>query len=195
MEGHAMVGSGTILTDGIAMDGGGITLVLIPMVLGIFLMNLEHIVVAIGFGKNAGGGNAHIGGIALDNGGVGNVLIGHEPIAVDEEVLGADFQLSHGTMHGKNGGTENVNFVDFIGRNDTYSPRQGFALNDLSEGVALTLGKLFGIVKGRKTLSPALPHNGEGATTKRQDDSSSIYRTGKAAATSFVATCFYQVFM
>ena len=84
MEGEAMVGSGSVLTDGFPVDGGGVTFVFVPMILGIFFVDAKHEVIAISFGEDGGRSNAHVCGIALDNGGVGDVFVRHETIAVDE---------------------------------------------------------------------------------------------------------------
>ena len=90
MKGETMIGSGAIFADGFTVDGGGITLVLVPVILGEFFVDAKHEVVTIGFGKDTGGSNAHVGGVAFDDGGVGNVFVWRKTVAVDEQMLRAN---------------------------------------------------------------------------------------------------------
>ena len=197
LEGHAVVGCGAILADGFAVGWGGIAFVAVPVVLGIVLMDAEHIVVTVGLGKDAGGSNAHVGSIALDDGGVGDVLVGHEAVAVDEEVLGAYFQLSNGTVHGEDGGTEDVNLVDFLVGDHAHGPGKGFALDDFAEGVAMFLRELLGVVEHRKRHTPppfVHPLYLRGGI-KWKDDGGGIDGAGKAATAGLVTAGFDDVWM
>ena len=76
-----MIGSRPILTDCLAMHFGRIPLVLVPMILGIFLVNLEHEIVSISLCQDAGRSDTHVFPISLHNGCVRQVLIFVEPIA------------------------------------------------------------------------------------------------------------------
>lgn len=178
-----MVGRGAILTDGGTMSGGGIAFVLVPMVLGIILMDAEHVVVAVGLGKNGGGGDVHVGGVALDDGGMGDVFVGHEAVAVDEEVLGTDAELRHGTVHGEDAGAEDVYLVDFLVGDHAHSPGKGFALDDFTQLVAVALGELLGVIQ--QVVLEIL----------RQDDGSGIDGACKASAAGLVAAGFDSSFL
>ena len=71
VERLAMIGGKTIFADGFTMFFGGITLVAEPVVLGIFLCQAIHIIIAIGLGEDAGGSNRQVLPVALDDAGVG----------------------------------------------------------------------------------------------------------------------------
>ncbi len=61
----AVVGGDAVLADGIAVFLRGIALVGEPVVLGIFLCQAVHVVVAIGLGEDAGCGDREVFAIAL----------------------------------------------------------------------------------------------------------------------------------
>jgi hypothetical protein len=70
--------------DALAMRLCRVTLVLIPAIPGILLMRLEHEFVTMGFGQNAGCGDAWMDGVAAHYAGMGNARIGVKAVAVDE---------------------------------------------------------------------------------------------------------------
>ena len=53
--------------------------------------------------------------------------------------LGADFKLIQCAMHGENRGIENVDFIDFFGSYDAYSPSYSIALNNLTKLITFLL--------------------------------------------------------
>ena len=65
----AVVWGDAILADGIAMFLGGVALVGEPVVLGIFLGQLVHVVVTIGLGEDAGSCDGEVLAVALHDSG------------------------------------------------------------------------------------------------------------------------------
>ena len=82
----------------------GITLVRLPVVLRIFFSQLVHIVVAVGFGKDAGSCYRQVFAIALNDAGMGEEapsilprlgesFIGFEAVAVNDDGFRTNRQL------------------------------------------------------------------------------------------------------
>lgn len=71
IEGEAMVGRGAMKSDGFAMHFGGITLVAVPSVLGVLLMDILHEVVPVGLGQDARGSYGKVFSVTFHDGGVG----------------------------------------------------------------------------------------------------------------------------
>ena len=63
-----------MLAYGLTVCLGGVTLVLVPVVGGVFLVNLLHEVITVGLGKDAGSGYAEELTVPLHYGGVGEGL-------------------------------------------------------------------------------------------------------------------------
>lgn len=145
--GTAVIRCDAILTDGLTVLLGGITLVAQPVVLGVFGCQSIHIVITKSFGEDARCRYRQVFAIALDNGGVRQMLIGLEAVAINNDGLGTNSKLVEGTVHGKNRGIENVNLVDFLGCDHPYRPCHGIAHDDLTQGIALPLRELLGVIE------------------------------------------------
>lgn len=52
----------------------------------------------------------------------GKSLIFFKAVAVYQQMLRTDIQLVNSTVHGKKGGIENIDFVNFFGRDDSPPP-------------------------------------------------------------------------
>ena len=76
-------------TDGFTVFLGGIALVALPVVAWIDQGLFVHVVVAVGLGQYACGGNRQVFAIAFDNGFLGQLSIWLEAVAVDDDRLGA----------------------------------------------------------------------------------------------------------
>ena len=77
----AMIGRDAKLPDSLTMLLRGIAFVREPVVLGIFLCKLIHIVIAIGLGENRSRSYREILAVALDNRRMGQILVflkGHD---------------------------------------------------------------------------------------------------------------------
>ena len=62
-----MVGSDAVLFDGTVVLKGGVAFVAVPSVVWELVVQSDHDFVAMGFGQNAGGGNGHVEGVAVDD--------------------------------------------------------------------------------------------------------------------------------
>ena len=147
VEGHAMVGSRAILTDGDSVSRGRVAHVVIPFVHGVFVMQPHHAIVAVGLGEDGSGGDGKIFSVTLDDACVWQVMVLVEAIAVDDEFLRTHVELVDGSMHGGDAGTENVHLVNFLVRDDAYSPSHGIALNLGTQLVALLCRQLLRVVE------------------------------------------------
>ena len=110
-------------------------------------MEAVHVVVAAGLGQNGGGGDGQVFTVAFHNGAEGNVGVGLETIAVDDDEFRAHAELVECPVHGQNGSVENVDLVDFFGCHDTYGPRRRVALDNVAQGVSLSCREFFGVVE------------------------------------------------
>ena len=138
----AVIGRDAVLADGIAVFFRGVALVGVPVVLGVFLRETVHIVVTIGLGEDRGSGDGEVFAVTLDDGGVRELLIGFEAIAIDDDGLGTNLELVEGTVHREDRGVEDINAVDLLGRDDSHRPGNGIALNDLTELITAALSEL-----------------------------------------------------
>lgn len=118
---------------------GGVSLVFLPLIVGEVLGNGVHVVVPIGLCKDGSGGNGEVFPVAFDDGCVRNVGVGSEAVAIDEQMFGTDLELVHGAVHGKKGCFQDVDAVDFFGRDDAYCPSEGFLFDDGAQGIPLFL--------------------------------------------------------
>ena len=107
---------------------GGIALVGGPVVLRIFLGYAAHIFVAVGLGEHRSCRYAHHLAVALHYGGVRDVGVWGEAIAVDEQCFGTYLEGIDGAVHGGYRGFEDIYLVDFFRRHESHSPSQCFAL-------------------------------------------------------------------
>ena len=98
-------------------------------------------------------------------------------------MLRTDIQLVNSTVHGKKGGIENIDFVNFFGRDDAHRPCQSLFFNHFTQGIALLFRQLLGVVQ--KFI----------LKVRWQNNSSGIDRTGQTAATGLIASCLYQIFI
>jgi hypothetical protein len=69
----AMIGRDAILLDSLTMLFGGIALIRKPVILGVFLSQTVHVVVAVGLSQDRRGSNRQVFAVALDDGGVGDL--------------------------------------------------------------------------------------------------------------------------
>lgn len=171
-----------MLGYGCAVQLGGIGGILVPAVLGEFFVQCEHVLIAMGFGEDAGGCDGFVLAIAFDDAMVRQLLVFVESVAVYQQLLRANFQAIDGAVHGQKRGVEDVDFVYLLMRGGANAPCKGFGLYDLPELVAMTLAKLFGIVEQRVTK------------TRGQNNCGSIHRACEASTAGFITASFNGVF-
>ena len=147
VEGHAVVGSRAVLTDGGSVSRGRVAHVVIPFVHGVFVMQPHHAVVAVGLGEDGGGGDSEIFSVTFDDTGMWQVVVFVEAIAVDDEFLRPYAELVDGSVHGGDAGTENVHLVNLLVRDNAHSPSHSIALNLGTQLVALLCRQLLRVVE------------------------------------------------
>ena len=158
--------------------GGRVTLVVVPVVVGVLRVQAVHIIVAVGLGKNRCSGNVHQFAVALDHGLVRGVAVGFELVAIDHHVLGAYLQSVEGAVHGENRGVEDVDLVDLLGGDDAERPGESIAFDIFAQGIALLLGELLRVVEqGVRVVG-------------REYHRCGIHIAGQASAASLIATRF-----
>ena len=160
-----------------------ISLIVIPVVVGILLVQTVHIVITIGLGKDRGRSDIHQLAIALHYRLVRYIAIGFELIAIYHYILGAHFQCIQCTVHGKYRCIEDIYLVYLFGRDDAQCPSQRIAFYILTKGIALPLGELLGVVEqGMRIVG-------------REYYRSSIHIARQASTTSLITTSLYKVGM
>ena len=70
-----------------------------------------------------------------------------ESIPIHDDSLWTHLQLIQGTMHREDGSIEDIDLVDFLWSDDTHSPGNGIALDDLTQLISPLLGKLLRVVQ------------------------------------------------
>ena len=179
----AVIGRDAELFDGFAVFFRGVTLVREPVVLRIFLSKTIHVVIKIGLGENRGSSGSQLFTIALNDGGMRDILVFLEAVAIDNNRLWAHLQLVEGPMHRKNRGIEDVDLVDLLRRDDANSPNHRIALDDLAQLIALLLGELFGVVQEFVLIA------------FWEDNRSRIDAASQTPTPSLIATCLYLSFV
>ncbi len=135
--------------DGGAVGFGGVALVLFPAVVGVLLVEGGHVLIAIGFGEDAGGGDAEVFAIAFDDAMVGEIVVGNEEFAINEQLLGRGLELGDGAVHGRVAGAEDIELVNFLGAATSYGPDESVGLDQLAGGEAVGRLELFAVVDQR----------------------------------------------
>src|SRR5574344_2522809 len=169
------------LFDRFSVFFGGISLVAFPVVLRVLLRQFVHVVITVGLRQDAGGSNGKILTIPLYNGGMGEVTVFFELIAIYDDIFGTQLELIERPVHGEDTGVENIDFVDFIGGDDAYSPCQGIPLHNLTQGITPFFGELFRVVE-------LIVH-----IIFRQYHGGGIHAARQTTATSFIAASLNQI--
>ena len=159
----------------------GIALILLPVVVGIFLSKTVHVFVAECLGEDARCGYRLILAVAFHYRCVGQVAVGSEAVAVDDDGFGAHGELVERAVHGEEAGVEYVYAVYLLGRNHAYSPRHGVVHYLVAQRASRFLGELLRVVEQSVVV------------VGRQNDCGGVYASGKTASAGFVAACFDEV--
>ena len=173
-EGASVVWRETVRSDGSEMGCRAIAGVSLPVVLGVFLSKSGHQMVSVDLCHNGGGSNGGDPAVTPYDRLIGDLEVATEAVAVDEEILWAGFQPLDGSLHGEEGGSEDIQPVNLL--DGGAADGDGNRLFPDGEVVVLaTMGcELLGV--------------GQSGEVKvlREDHSSGHYRSGKAAATHLV---------
>ena len=84
-----MVGRKAMKCNALTMFLGGVARIVVPTVVGISLVQLSHVVITIGLGKNRGRSNCELFAVALDDRFLGYVVVGLIAVTVDDNKFGA----------------------------------------------------------------------------------------------------------
>ena len=160
----------------------GVALVALPVVERIFVGKAVHVVVAEGLGQDAGRRYGLILAVALHDGGVGQVAVGREAVAVDDDRLGTCGQLVESAVHGEEAGVEDVYLVDLLGCDHAHRPRHGVAYDLIAQSVASFLRELLRVVEQLVVVAG------------RQNDRRRINAARQASASCLIASCLYLSF-
>ena len=142
-----MVRSESMGENALAVPKRGIAGVVNPVVERILFVEFVHSVVAVGFGKDGGGCDGKKFAVAFDDGLMRQVLVGLEAISVHDEELRSHAEGVESAVHREDGGVQDVDAVNFLGRHAGNRPSERIALNDGAEFSTATVGQLLGIVE------------------------------------------------
>ena len=87
VERQAMIRRESILPNSQTVLLGGITFVAVPAIVGILLVQTQHILISMSLGQHRGRGNVGILAVSLDNTLIGQATVRRETIAVDGQKL------------------------------------------------------------------------------------------------------------
>ena len=119
-------------------------------------METEHVLIPIGLRQDTCCRYGHIGSIAVYDRVCGYLQqfafrhVRFPFIAVHEYMLRSDGQFVQGSLHSQDGALKDVSFVNLLRRHFDHCPRERFSLDDRTQGFALFLGQLLGVVEPRE---------------------------------------------
>ena len=148
---------------------------MIPVIIGKFVMQAIHIVIAICFCKNGCSSDRKIFPIPLDDSRMRYVKVLFKPVAINEQMLRAKFQLIDCPVHGKKRSIKNIYLINFFGRNNSYRPSNSLFLYHLTQCITLLFGELLRIIQQFipkvlwKNNSSSIDSTGAAATTPAMD--------------------------
>ena len=183
IERLAVIGRDSVQADGFPVFTGGIAFVAEPVVKWVFLSQVIHVVVPERLGQDAGGCDGEVFAVALDDGGVRQVAVGLETVAVDDDGFRPKGELVECPVHGEDGGVEDVDVVYLLGRNDADTPGQGIAQNLFAELVAPLFRELLGVIQPLVVIIGG------------ENDGGGEDAAGKTSSAGFIATGFGQSFV
>ena len=122
----------TVCRDAFPVFLGGVALVTCPVVHGVAFVQLLHVLVPVSLRKYRGGSDCHVFAVTFDYAMMFDAPVRFETVAVHENVLGGDAQLSQCPVHSLDGRVEDVYFVYFLVVHGGDCPRESFPLDDYS---------------------------------------------------------------
>ena len=132
-----MVLSSAVFGDSFAVFGGGITFVLLPMVLRELQGKVFHIGIAVGFRKYRSCRDGLYFAVAFHHTSIRNFLVRYKLIAVYRNKFGGRGELSNSAVHSRDRSAEDIQLVYFGREYVTNSISYHLALDDRSQEVAL----------------------------------------------------------
>ena len=178
-----MIRSRTIQPDSLPMFLCRVSLVALPVIHRIFLIQTVHIIITIGFSQDGSSGNRQVFSVTLYHGCMRNTPIRIKTISINQQMLWTYRQLVYRPVHRQKRCIQNIDFIDFFRRNYTNRPCQSISFDNLTKPVSLTLSQLFRIVQQLISV------------IGRQNNSGCIYRPCKASTPRFITSGLYQIFM
>ena len=173
-EGAAVVWREAVRLDGGEMGCRAIAGVSLPVVLGVLLGKMSHQPVSVDLCHNGGGSYGGDPAVTPYDRLIGDLEVATEAVAIDEEIFRAGFQPLDGSLHGEEGGSEDIQPVNLL--DGGAADGDGDRLFPYSEVVVLaTMGcELLGV--------------GQSGEVKvlGEDHSGGHHRSGKAATTHLV---------
>ena len=144
-----MVGRKPVFADRLTVIGGGIPLVLLPIIDRVLLGDLRHVGVAVRFCQDRGGRNVGKTTIALHKAGVGDRELRAKAVAVDGQKLWRRIEARGRQRHALERGIEDIDLVDALGRDRLDGPGHRLALDNGAQHFAVALGHLLRVVEER----------------------------------------------
>lgn len=141
-----MVWGNAVGSDGIAVRNRGVPCVLIPSVMGEFLVKSFHDFISMRFCQNTGGSDVKESAIAFYFCLMWDIGVGLKSIAIYCNKFWYRSQFFDGSVHRQNTGIQYVYLVDFLRATNANGPIECFLFDDFPQGVTLRFADLLGIV-------------------------------------------------
>jgi len=125
-----------MIAQGYAMLSGRIALVPVPPVDRVLPVQLDHMLIAVGFCQDGCRSNGSVESIALHNAGVAYLAIGLETIAINDQVPGVDLQAGQCPVHGQKGSIQNIEDIDLLFIHHPNAKIKGLPLHQLPESLS-----------------------------------------------------------
>ena len=147
IECHPMIRSCSSFTDSCPMLLGRIPLVLIPIVEWIFLMQGIHIVITIRLCQDRSRCNGKVFTVSFYHRSMRQVLVFLETVSIYQQMLRTYLQLVDRPMHGQERSIQYIDFINFLGSDDTHRPSYRLTIYHLTQQVTLPFRQLLGIIQ------------------------------------------------
>jgi hypothetical protein len=128
------------------MGQSGVAGVLIPAVMGEFLVKPFHDFISMRFCENTGGRDVQESAIAFYFCLMRDIGVGLKAIAIHGNKFWNRTQFFDGSVHRQNTGIQYVDLVNFLMTANAHGPKEGFVLDHITQGIAMRFANLFGIV-------------------------------------------------
>ena len=144
------------------------------LVLGVLLVQFQHVAVTADLGQDGCCRDGRTVGIALDDGFCRLGKAGRAAVAIDEHMIRPEVQPCYGLRHAVHSSPEDIALVDLLWRDEDDLIGKGTAGDLVKQSLAALLGQLFGVVD---------PLDG---VIRVQDDGGTADRPAQGAAARFV---------
>ena len=122
-----------MLLDSPPVRLGRVSFIVAPGIIGVFTVELHHIIVPVGFGKDGGRSDREEFSITFDDAMEGELSVRLEAVAIDQQGLWLGIKLADRPVHSQKGGIEDVDLIEFLRAHLSNSPCKCFIFDNWTQ--------------------------------------------------------------